>query len=165
MLNDINFDRRTFLCEAAMTLAAAQFASPATGTAQAGQDRQQTRTPAKLAANRSFTSLKEIEAGVLRVGYADEGPANGQPVILLHGWPYDIHSFVDVAPILAAAGFRVIVPYLRGYGTTRFLSSETVRNGQQAGLALDIIALMDALNIDTVVLGGFDWGAQTADIM
>ena len=159
MLNDINFDRRTFLCEAAMTLAAAQFASPAIGTAQAGQDRQQTRTPAKLAANRSFTSLKEIEAGVLRVGYADEGPANGQPVILLHGWPYDIHSFVDVAPILAAAGFRVIVPYLRGYGTTRFLSSGAIRNGQQSALGLDVIALMDALK------NGFDWGARTAAIV
>jgi len=148
-----------------MTLAAAQFASPAIGTAQAGQDRQQTRTPAKLVANRSFTSLKEIEAGVLRVGYADEGPANGQPVILLHGWPYDIHSFVDVAPILAAAGFRVIVPYLRGYGTTHFLSSSAIRNSQQSALGLDVIALMDALKIDKAIIGGFDWGARTAAIV
>src|SRR6266516_655706 len=114
MLNDTNFYRRTFLCEAAMTIAAAQFASRAAGTAQPGQDRQQNMTPAKLVANSSFTSVKEIEAGILRVGYADEGPVNGRPVILLHGWPYDIHSFVDVSPILTAAGVRVIVPYLRG---------------------------------------------------
>ena len=113
----------------------------------------------------TFDGLKQVDAGVLNLGYAEAGPADGPAVILLHGWPYDIHSFVDVAPILAAAGYRVIVPYLRGYGTTRFRSSDTFRNGQQAVLALDIIALMDALNIEKVVLGGFDWGARTANII
>jgi pimeloyl-ACP methyl ester carboxylesterase len=109
--------------------------------------------------------LKQIDAGLLNVGYVDAGPDDGPAVILLHGWPYDIHSFVDVAPLLASAGYRVIVPYLRGYGSTRFLSSETVRNGQQSVVALDIIALMDALKIEKATLAGFDWGARTADII
>lgn len=111
----------------------------------------------------SFASLKQINAGLLNVGYAEAGPANGPAVILLHGWPYDIYSFVDVVPILAAAGYRVIVPYLRGYGTTRFLSSETFRNGQPSVFALDIIALMDALKIGKAILAGFDWGGRIAD--
>lgn len=113
----------------------------------------------------SFGSLKQIDAGVLNVGYAEAGPANGRPVILLHGWPYDIHSYVDVAPLLASAGYRAIVPYLRGYGMTRFLSSETFRNGQQSAIAVDIIALMDALKIEKAILAGFDWGARTANII
>ena len=116
-------------------------------------------------ASASFGPLKQIDAGVLNIGYAEAGPANGPAVILLHGWPYDIHSFVEVAPLLASAGYRVIVPYLRGYGTTRFLSSETVRNGQQAAVAVDVIALMDALKIEKAILAGFDWGARTADIV
>jgi len=116
-------------------------------------------------ANTSFDTLKQIDAGVLNVGYGEAGPADGPAVILLHGWPYDIHSYVDVAPVLASAGYRVIVPYLRGYGTTRFLSSETVRNGQQSVVALDVIALMDALKIEKATLGGFDWGARTANII
>ncbi len=115
--------------------------------------------------NTSFGSLKRIDAGVLNVGYAEAGPSDGPAVMLLHGWPYDIHSYVDVAPRLAQAGYRVIVPYLRGYGTTRFLSSETLRNGQQSVLAVDIIALMDALKMSKAILGGFDWGARTADII
>jgi len=114
---------------------------------------------------RAFGPLKQIDAGVLNVGYAEAGPPGGRPVILLHGWPYDIHTYGDVAPLLAAKGYRVIVPYLRGYGTTRFLSSETVRNGQPSAIAVDAIALMDALKIDTAVLGGCDWGARTAGIM
>jgi pimeloyl-ACP methyl ester carboxylesterase len=114
---------------------------------------------------RAFGPLKQIDAGVLNVGYVESGPAAGPAVILLHGWPYDIHTYVDVAPLLAAKGYRVIVPYLRGYGTTRFLSSETVRNGQPSAIAVDAIALMDALKIDTAVLGGCDWGARTAGIM
>ncbi|PYP54506.1 MAG: alpha/beta hydrolase [Gemmatimonadetes bacterium] len=114
---------------------------------------------------RAFGPLKQIDAGVLNVGYAEAGPPGGRPVILLHGWPYDIHTYGDVAPLLAAKGYRVIVPYLRGYGTTRFLSSETVRNGQPSALAVDAIALMDALKIDAAVLGGCDWGARTAGIM
>lgn len=112
-----------------------------------------------------FPSMKRIEAGVLNVGYAELGPAGGQPVLLLHGWPYDIHSFVDVGPILADVGYRVVVPYLRGYGTTDFLSAGTMRNGQQAALARDAIALMDALEIEDAIIGGFDWGARTADIV
>ncbi len=119
----------------------------------------------KPGTNTSFASLKQIDAGLLNVGYAEAGPANGTPVILLHGWPYDIYSFVDVTPVLASAGYRVIVPYLRGYGTTRFLSSDTFRNGQQSVVALDIIALMDALKIQKAIVAGFDWGARTADIM
>src|ERR671920_2425236 len=115
--------------------------------------------------NRSFGSLKQIDAGVLNVGSAEAAPADGPAVILLHGWPYDIHSYVDVAPLLAEAGYRAIVPYLRGYGTTRFLSSETLRNGQQAVLALDITALMDALEIEKAILAGFDWGARTANVI
>jgi pimeloyl-ACP methyl ester carboxylesterase len=124
--------------------------------------------PASAAAGRndnSFGPIKQIDAGLLNVGYAEVGPANGKPVILLHGWPYDIYSYVDVAPVLAAKGYRVIVPYLRGYGTTRFLSSETVRNGQQSVVAVDLINLMDALKLERAVIGGFDWGARTANIV
>ncbi len=116
-------------------------------------------------ASTTFASIKQIEAGLLNVGYAEVGPANGPPVILLHGWPYDIYSFVDVTPLLAAAGYRVIVPFVRGFGTTRFLSSATFRNGQQSVVALDTIALMDALHIQKAILAGFDWGARTADII
>lgn len=113
-------------------------------------------------ANTSFGELQHIEAGLRDVGYADVGPAGGQPVILLHGWPYDIHSYADVAPLLAAAGYRLIVPYLRGYGTTRFLSADTFRNGEQAAVASDAIALMDALKIPKAIVAGFDWEARTA---
>jgi pimeloyl-ACP methyl ester carboxylesterase len=112
-----------------------------------------------------MNGMKQIDAGVLNVGYAEAGPSDGPAVILLHGWPYDIHSYVDVAPLLAEAGYRAIVPYLRGYGTTRFLSSETLRNGQQSVLAVDTIALMDALGIEKAILAGFDWGARTADVV
>jgi pimeloyl-ACP methyl ester carboxylesterase len=115
--------------------------------------------------NPSFGALKQVGAGVLNVGYAEAGPASGPAVLLLHGWPYDIHSYADVTPLLAARGYRVIVPYLRGYGTTRFLSEGTPRNGQQAVLAADAIALMDALNIDRAILAGFDWGARSADVV
>jgi pimeloyl-ACP methyl ester carboxylesterase len=113
----------------------------------------------------AFGALSQVDAGLLRVGYADVGPADGRVAVLLHGWPYDIHSYVDVAPLLAAAGYRVVVPYLRGFGTTRFLSDATMRNGEQAVLALDVIALLDALEIERAVLAGFDWGARTADVV
>ena len=113
----------------------------------------------------SFGPVKQIEAGVLDTGYVEAGPADGPAVVLLHGWPYDIHSFADVTPVLAAAGYRVIVPFVRGYGTTRFLSGGTPRNGQQAVLAADVIALMDGLEIEKAVLGGFDWGARSADVV
>jgi len=115
--------------------------------------------------NTSFSPLKQIDAGVLNVGYTETGPSDGPAVLLLHGWPYDIHSYVAVAPLLAEAGYRVIVPYLRGYGTTRFVASDTIRNGQQSALALDVIALMDALTIEQAILGGCDWGARTANIL
>ncbi|MGC4811052.1 alpha/beta fold hydrolase [Micromonospora sp. DT228] len=113
----------------------------------------------------SFGDVRQVDAGVLTVGYVDAGPSDGPAVILLHGWPYDIHSFVDVVPLLTDAGYRVVVPYLRGYGTTRFLSDDTMRNGEPAAMGLDLIALMDALKIDTAKLAGFDWGARTADVV
>jgi pimeloyl-ACP methyl ester carboxylesterase len=124
-----------------------------------------TSGPATTQAHTEFRSLKQIDAGVLNIGYAEDGPADGPPVILLHGWPYDIYSYVDVAPLLAARGYRVIVPYLRGFGSTRFLSDATVRNGQQAAVAQDVIALMDALKISKAVVAGFDWGARSADVV
>lgn len=113
----------------------------------------------------SFDSLKQVDAGVLSVGYVEAGPSSGKPVILLHGWPYDIHSYEAVVPLLVSAGYRVIVPYLRGYGTTRFLSDQSFRNGQPSALALDTVALMDTLKIEKAILAGFDWGARTADIV
>ena len=148
-----------------MTVAAAQFGIFGSADVQASSAKPAGTTAGKSGTNTSFGPLKQIDAGLLNIGYAEAGPANGPAVILLHGWPYDIHSFVDVAPLLAAKGYRVIVPYLRGYGTTRFLSSETMRNAQQSAVALDIIALMDALKIQTAIVGGFDWGARTADVM
>jgi pimeloyl-ACP methyl ester carboxylesterase len=158
-------DRRRFLSGAGLVLAAAHLGL--VGCAQTPSNRTQ---PAELtaltpAATTSFDAPKQINAGLLNVGYAEAGPASGPPVILLHGWPYDIHSYAVVAPILAAEGYRVVVPYLRGYGTTHFLSSATVRNGQQSVVALDLIALLDALKVQKAILAGFDWGARTADIV
>jgi pimeloyl-ACP methyl ester carboxylesterase len=165
MSTAINLHRRRLLGAAAVTVAATQFRKIGSASAQSG-----TPTPAPLPAiapgtHTSFASLKQVDAGLLNVGYAEAGPADGPAVVLLHGWPYDIHSFVDVAPALASVGYRVVVPYLRGYGTTTFLSADTARNGQQSVVALDIVALMDALKIDQAILGGFDWGARTADIV
>jgi pimeloyl-ACP methyl ester carboxylesterase len=165
MSEDINRDRRRFFGTAAMTIAAAQFALRGSASAQSGKAKPAELPRIKPGTNTSFATLKQIDAGVLNVGYAEAGPADGPPVILLHGWPYDIYAFVDVAPWLASAGYRVIVPYVRGYGTTRFLSSETVRNGQPSAIAVDTIALMDALKIERATLAGFDWGARTADII
>jgi pimeloyl-ACP methyl ester carboxylesterase len=161
----INYDRRHFLSTAAMSVAAAQLAVVGSADAQSGDIRAATGPASRRGANTSFGSLKQIDAGLLNIGYAEAGPADGPAVILLHGWPYDIYSYVDVAPLLAAAGYRAIVPYLRGYGTTRFLSSETFRNGQQSAVALDIVALMDALEIEKAIVAGFDWGARTAGIL
>ncbi len=161
----INLHRRRFFGAAAMTIAASQFAINGSAEAQSGTTKPATVPTTKAGTNNSFGPLKQVDAGLLNVGYAEAGPANGPVVILLHGWPYDIYSYVDVVPLLASAGYRVIVPYLRGYGTTRFLSSETVRNGQQSALALDIIALMDALKIEKATIGGYDWGARTANII
>ena len=159
-----NPDRRRFLGTAAVTLAAGPFAMSGVLFAQSGVARPGAGA-IRPGPHTSFAALKQVEAGVLNIGYAEAGPADGPVVILLHGWPYDIYAFVDVAPLLASAGFRVIAPWLRGYGTTRFLSAETPRNGQQGALATDIIALMDALRIDKAVVAGFDWGARTADIV
>ena len=123
------------------------------------------RAVTRVASANGFAPIRQIDAGVLNIGYAEAGPTNGPPVVLLHGWPYDIHAFADVAPILAARGHRVIVPHLRGFGSTRFLKSDAFRNGEPVALARDIIALMDALRIDKAALAGFDWGARTADII
>jgi pimeloyl-ACP methyl ester carboxylesterase len=156
MPEEINNSRRRFLGSAAASLAIGPLAT--IGDARAKTD--ETRL-----IDESFKTIKQIDAGVLNVGYVEAGPADGTPVILLHGWPYDIHTYVGVAPKLAARGYRVIVPYLRGYGTTRFLSNETIRNGQPSSIAADITALMDALKIKRAVIGGCDWGARTANIV
>ncbi|MDR3396911.1 MAG: alpha/beta hydrolase [Pandoraea sp.] len=156
MSDPVNLRRRRLL---GTTLAGVTFAelglSPLANAASASS----------VAGHTSFDAIRQIEAGDLNIGYAQAGPKDGKVVILLHGWPYDIYSYVDVAPQLAAAGYRVIVPYLRGYGSTRLLSAATPRNGQQAVVAVDIIALMDALKIDQAILGGYDWGARTANIL
>ena len=150
-MNKLN--RRRFVAGTALSLAASKFGI--TGFTR-------TQSTGSLA---SFGPIKQIDAGLLNVGYAEAGPASGAPVILLHGWPYDIHTYVDVAPLLASKGYRVIVPYLRGYGTTRFLSATSNRNAQQSALALDTIALLDALKIQKAIIGGCDWGARTANIV
>jgi pimeloyl-ACP methyl ester carboxylesterase len=153
MTETVNQSRRRMLAATAMTIAAADFPRAEAADAPSG------------GAESSFAPLKQVNAGLLNVGYAEAGPVGGPPVILLHGWPYDIYSFVDVAPLLASAGYRVIVPYLRGYGTTRFLSPDAFRNGQPSALAADVTALMDALDIKKAILAGFDWGARTANIV
>ena len=147
-----------------MIIAVVQIAAIGSATAQSQKTNPKSASASNTSKN-SFGPLKQIDAGLLNVGYVEAGPADGRPVILLHGWPYDIYSFADVAPLLANKGYRVIVPYLRGYGTTRFLSNETFRNGEPAAVAADIIALVDALKIDKAILAGFDWGARTADII
>ncbi len=159
-----NRGRRRFLSDAAITIAAAglalsdsAIAHPKTKSVDLGQ--------IKRGKSTTFAALKQVNAGVLNVGYAEAGPAGGPAVILLHGWPYDIYSYADVAPALAEAGYRVIVPYLRGYGTTRFALTETFRNGQPSALAVDVIDLMDALKIERATVAGFDWGARSADIV
>jgi len=163
--DQVDNDRRRFLRNSAMTIAAAEFVVMSSAHAQLNRMNPAGLSTIKTGTRTSFGPLKQINAGVLNVGYAEAGSANGPAAILLHGWPYDIYSFVDVAPLLASAGYRVVVPYLRGYGMTRFLSGETLRNGQPSVVALDIIALMDALKIDKAILAGFDWGGRTADIM
>jgi pimeloyl-ACP methyl ester carboxylesterase len=165
MSEEVDHHRRRFIGAAAMTLAAARFSVASSMGAQSNAGPVPGAPPSRQRANTLFGPIKQIDAGLLNVGYAEAGPANGRPVILLHGWPYDIHAYADVAPLLAAKGYRVIVPYLRGFGTTRFLSSDTFRNGQQSAIAVDTIALMDALKIQKAIVAGFDWGARTADIM
>lgn len=165
MSSEFNHHRRHFFGMAALTVAAAEFGMIRLAGAQPPQTAA-VRVPAvKAGTHTSFEALKQVRAGVLDVGYAEAGPADGPAVLLLHGWPYDIYSFADVAPILAKNGYRVIIPYLRGYGTTHFLSSDTPRNGQQSALAADMIALMDALHIEKAIVAGYDWGARTVNIM
>ncbi len=165
MSEESNYDRRRFLGAAAMTIAATKLVMSDAAHAQSSTTTAADATTMRPGTHTSFGPLKQIDAGLLNVGYAEAGPPDRPPVILLHGWPYDIHSYVEVAPLLASAGYRVVVPYLRGYGTTRFLSSDTFRNGQPSALAVDIIALMDALNIEKATLAGFDWGARTVNII
>ena len=160
--------RRGFLrtsAAGAVAIAAGQLAAIGSADAQSGKTSRADLPEIQPGTNTSFASLKQIDAGVLNVGYAETGPTDGPVVLLLHGWPYDIHSYVDVAPLLASAGYRAIVPYLRGYGATRFLSNATPRNGQPSAIAVDMIALMDALKVEKATIAGFDWGARTANIM
>jgi pimeloyl-ACP methyl ester carboxylesterase len=160
--------RRDFLgtsAGGAVTIAAAQLTGTGSADAQANNTLRADLAEIRPGTNTSFAALKQIDAGVLNVGYAEIGPTDGPVVILLHGWPYDIHTYIDVAPLLASAGYRAIVPYLRGYGTTRFLSNTTPRNGQPSAIAVDTIALMDALKVEKATIAGSDWGARTANIM
>jgi pimeloyl-ACP methyl ester carboxylesterase len=165
MPDPIDYGRRRFLGAAALTAAAAELGLIGSADARAARTESPDEPFRRPETGSPFGDLKQIHAGELDVGYAEAGAAGGTAVILLHGWPYDIHSYADVTPLLATAGYRVVVPYLRGYGTTRFLSSETFRNGQPSALALDVIAIMDALGIEQAILAGFDWGARTADII
>jgi pimeloyl-ACP methyl ester carboxylesterase len=166
MPDKIKHDRRRFFGSAFLALAATRLSLRTTSAAQIDRPAKPSGTAStRPARDMPFASPREVEAGLLKVGYAEAGPAGGPPVILLHGWPYNIYSFVDVAPLLASAGYRVIVPYVRGFGTTRFLSEETVRSGQPLAMAADVIALMDALRIQKATIAGFDWGARTANIM
>jgi pimeloyl-ACP methyl ester carboxylesterase len=160
MIKSIDHDRRRLLGAAAIGFAAGFVTGPAPARAEGSHQGAFGR-----ALPPGFGPLKQIKAGVLDIGYVETGPSGGPPVILLHGWPYDIHTYLEVAPLLAAAGYRVVVPYLRGYGTTRFLSDDTLRNGQQSAFAADAIALMDALAIPQAVIAGCDWGARTACIV
>ena len=171
MPEHVHHDRRRFLGAAAATIAAGQLGMLGSADAQARTTHPghlptvEPGEPGEPGTSASPGTLKQIDAGVLNVGYAEAGPSDGPPVLLLHGWPYDIHAFVDVAPLLAAAGYRVIVPHLRGHGTTQFLASDTLRNGQPAALALDVVSLMDALRIERATVAGFDWGARTANVV
>jgi pimeloyl-ACP methyl ester carboxylesterase len=162
MENQNNYSRRRFLSVAALTVAVAELGG--LNLLSAKETTKNKINNNKTNSNTSFDTIKQIHAGVLNMGYAESGQADGKPVILLHGWPYTIHSYTDVAALLSAEGYRVIVPHLRGHGSTQFLSPKTPRNGQQSAIAADIIALMDALKIDKAVIGGFDWGARTANI-
>jgi pimeloyl-ACP methyl ester carboxylesterase len=165
MSKKLNYDLRRYLGVVAFSIITGPLAMMGSAHAQPVMKKNTDATGLNQVTNTSFGELKQIDAGLLNVGYVESGPATGTPVILLHGWPYDIYSFADVTPLLVAQGYHVFVPYLRGYGTTRFLSASTFRNGQQSVVALDIIAFMDALKIDKAIIGGFDWGARTADIM
>jgi pimeloyl-ACP methyl ester carboxylesterase len=165
MSDESNYDRRRFIGSAAVSIAAAGLGMTSSLGAESRKQAAAKAGATNAGTHTSFAPFKQIDAGLLNVTYAEAGPANGPPVILLHGWPYDIYSFVDVAPLLAAKGYRTITPFLRGYGTTRFLSGDTFRNGQPAAVAVDITDFMDALKIKKAILAGFDWGARTGDII
>jgi pimeloyl-ACP methyl ester carboxylesterase len=158
-------DRRGFLGRGALAIAATQLGLWGKSESALAKTANFSAGSIRLGAHASFSALKQVDAGRLNIGYAEDGPAAGPVVILLHGWPYDIHSYVDVAPALAAAGYRVIVPYSCGFGTTRFISPGTMRNAQQSAVAQDVVALMDALKIKSAIIGGYDWGARTAAIV
>jgi pimeloyl-ACP methyl ester carboxylesterase len=159
--DDVNHSRRRLFGAAALAIVAARLGFTRTANAQGSN-----AVPAvKPGSHTSLGPIKQIDAGGLSIGYAEAGPADGPVVFLLHGWPYDIHSYVDVAPMLASAGYRVIIPHLRGYGTTRFLSGETFRNGQPSAVASDTVAMMDALKIEKAIFAGYDWGARSCDII
>jgi pimeloyl-ACP methyl ester carboxylesterase len=161
-MKETKYGRRHFLKGAAMSLMGAELATLGINSSFIENNNKKTMADYK---ETPFDTIKQVNAGLLSIGYVDAGPSDGTPVILLHGWPYDIYSFADVVPLLTSAGYHVIVPYLRGYGTTRFLSDETLRNGQQSVIAVDIINLMDALKIEKAIIAGFDWGARTANII
>src|SRR5260221_8907643 len=163
--NAIDTGRRRFLTTAAIAVAGAHLGAMSAAPMQSGAPPVQSgAAPVHSDAANAF-GLHQINAGLLSIGYVDEGRRDAPSVVLLHGWPYDIHSFVDVTPRLVSAGYRVIVPYLRGYGTTRFLSNGTFRNGQPAAVAMDAVELMNALRIERATIAGFDWGARSADII
>jgi pimeloyl-ACP methyl ester carboxylesterase len=162
---DMNWDRRQFLSALAAGIATTKVDMSELVNSTSAASGVSNAVPSALPTSPTFGPVKQIDAGLLDVGYVELGPRTGRPVLLLHGWPYDIQSFAEVSPILAQKGYRVIVPYLRGYGSTRFLSADTLRNGQPAALAVDVIALMDALKIDKAILAGFDWGARSGDIV
>ncbi len=165
MSQQTKYNRRRFLSAAAMSMAASELAMVGFANGKPGKIDSMHVTTVNHRSSKTFETIKQIDAGVLNVGYVEDGPMDGPVAMLLHGWPYDIHAFVDVAPLLAAAGYRVIIPYQRGYGTTRFISNETLRNGQQSVFAVDTIALMDALGVKKATIAGFDWGARTANII
>jgi pimeloyl-ACP methyl ester carboxylesterase len=165
MQDENKYDRRVFLSHVAKSMAVGPLVMIGSADDSFTNPKSMDMNATKQETNSSFGQLKQIDAGVLNVGYVDEGRAEGPVVMLLHGWPYDIYSFADVVPLITSKGYRAIVPHLRGYGTTRFLSKETVRNGEQAAIAQDIIDLMDALSIKKAIIAGFDWGARTANII
>jgi pimeloyl-ACP methyl ester carboxylesterase len=165
MSEESNYNRRYFLGTAATTLAAPGIVLAGFSSEKSNHMNLADTTGVRSGSNNSFDTIKQINAGELNIGYAEAGPENGTVVILLHGWPYDIYSFTAVAPLLVSSGYRVIIPWLRGYGTTTFISDKTLRNAQQSVLAIDVINLMDALKIRSAIIGGFDWGARTANIV
>jgi pimeloyl-ACP methyl ester carboxylesterase len=165
MPEEIDQHRRSLLGTAVASIAVAELVLSGAAGAQNSLPAKARLPRTKPGSHSSLGPIKQVDAGELSIGYAEAGGVGRPAVILLHGWPYDIHAYADVAPMLQSAGYRVIVPYLRGYGATRFLSNETARNGQQSALALDVIALMDALGIENAIVAGFDWGARTANIV